>query len=161
MNFRKIILWSDGGVRATDTAGESSRGYSRGYSHGYSHGYSRGVEPEVWQPWKVLSGLKQSLATDTIRFANFFCKCRRSPAELARENFPAADTVIEVRQPQQQPQQQQQPQPQQQQQPRSRTAEAAVTAIEFRQKQLRRVLIYQEIIFAQVMFAHRNFLCRF
>ena len=42
------------------------------------------------QPWKVLSGLRQSSATDTIRFTIFVCKCRRPPAELARENFPTA-----------------------------------------------------------------------
>ena len=42
------------------------------------------------QPWKVLSGLRQSSATDTIRFAKFDCKRSQSPAELARENFPTA-----------------------------------------------------------------------
>ncbi len=46
------------------------------------------------QPWKVLSGLRQSSATDTIRVTIIFYKRRRPPAELARDNFPTAGNAI-------------------------------------------------------------------
>ena len=42
------------------------------------------------QPCKDPAGLRQSSATDTIWFTKFYCKLRRPPAELARQNFSTA-----------------------------------------------------------------------